>query len=47
MGSVGQYAARLLTVKVGALKKKSAATAIAAKVCARFESVQVQIILKL
>ena len=31
---LGQRAARLLGVKVGALKKKSAALAIPAKVCA-------------
>ena len=33
-GSVGQRAAKLLAVKVGLLKKKSAASAIPAKVCA-------------
>ena len=33
-GSVGQRAAKLLAVKVGLLKKKSAASAISAKVCA-------------
>ena len=32
MGSVGQRAANLLAVKVGVLKKKSAASAIPAKV---------------
>ena len=32
MGSEGQHAARLLTVKVGALKNKFAASAITAKV---------------
>ena len=34
MGSVGQRALKLLAVKVGILKKKSAALAIPAKVCA-------------
>ena len=34
-GSVGQRAAKLLAVKVGVLKKKSAALAIPPKVCAR------------
>ena len=34
MGSVGWRAAKLLTVKVGVLKKKSAASAITVKVCA-------------
>ena len=34
MGSVGQRAAKLLAVKVGVLKKKSAASAIPPKVCA-------------
>ena len=33
-GSVGQRAAKLLAVKVGLLKKKSAASAIPAEVCA-------------
>ena len=33
-GSVGQRAAKLLAVKVGVLKKKSAASAIPPKVCA-------------
>ena len=33
-GSVGQRAAKLLAVKVGLLKKKSAASAIPPKVCA-------------
>ena len=33
IGSVGQRAAKLLAVKVGVLKKKSAALAIPAKVC--------------
>ena len=34
IGSVGQSAAKLIAVKVGVLKKKSAASAIPAKVCA-------------
>ena len=34
IGSVGQRAAKLLAVKVGVLKKKSAASAIPPKVCA-------------
>ena len=34
MGSVGQLAAKLLAVKVEVLKKKSATSAIPAKVCA-------------
>ena len=34
IGLVGQRAAKLLAVKVGALKKKSAALAIPAEVCA-------------
>ena len=34
IGSVDQRAAKLLAVKVGFLKKKSAASAIKAKVCA-------------
>ena len=34
MGSVGQRAAKLQAVKFGVLKKKSAALAIPAKVCA-------------
>ena len=34
MGSVGQRASKLLAVKVGSLKKKSAAAAIPAKLCA-------------
>ena len=34
MGSVGQKAAKLLAVKFGVLKKKSAASAIPPKVCA-------------
>ena len=34
MGSVGQRALKLLTVKVGGLKKKSADSAITAKACA-------------
>ena len=33
-GSIGQRAAKLLAVKVGVLKKKSAASAIPAKACA-------------
>ena len=33
-GSVGQRALKLLAVKFGVLKKKSAASAISAKVCA-------------
>ena len=33
-GSVGQRTAKLLAVKVGLFKKKSAASAIPAKVCA-------------
>ena len=33
-GSVGQRAAKLLAVKVGVLKKKSAASAIPPKTCA-------------
>ena len=33
-GSVGQKAAKVLAVKVGVLKKKSAASAIPLKVCA-------------
>ena len=33
-GSVGQRAAKLLAVKVGVLKKKSAASAIPADLCA-------------
>ena len=33
-GSVGQRAAKLLALKVGGLKKKSAATAIPADLCA-------------
>ena len=33
-GSVGQKAAELLAVKIGVLKKKSAALAIPPKVCA-------------
>ena len=35
LGSVDQRAAKLLAVKVGVLKKKSAASAIPPKVCAR------------
>ena len=38
MGSVYQLAAKLLAVKVEVLKKKSATSAIPAKVCARVES---------
>ena len=34
MGTVGQRASKLLAVKVGVLKKKSAALAIPAKLCA-------------
>ena len=34
LGSVGQRAAKLLAVKVGVLKKKSAASAIPANACA-------------
>ena len=34
LGSVGQRAAKLLAVKVGGLKKKSAALAFTAKECA-------------
>ena len=34
MRSVGQRAAKLLAVKAGLLKKKSAASAISAEVCA-------------
>ena len=34
LGSVGQRASTLLAVKVGVLKKKSAATAIPAELCA-------------
>ena len=34
MGSQGQRAAKLLAVKIGLLKKKSAASAIPAKMCA-------------
>ena len=34
LGSVGQRAAKLLAVKVGVLKKKSAALAIPANACA-------------
>ena len=34
LGSVGQRAAKLLAVKFGGLKKKSAASAIPPKVCA-------------
>ena len=34
IGSVGQRAAKLLIVKVGGFKKKSAALAITAEVCA-------------
>ena len=34
LGSVGQRAAKLLAVKVGVLKKKSAASAITANACA-------------
>ena len=34
LGSVDQRAAKLLAVKVGVLKKKSAASAISAEVCA-------------
>ena len=34
MESVGQWAAKLLAVKVGVLKKKSATLAIPAEVCA-------------
>ena len=34
MGSVGQRAAKLLALKVGGLKKKSAASAFKAGVCA-------------
>ena len=34
LGSVSQRALKLLAVKVGVLKKKSAASAITAKVCA-------------
>ena len=34
MGSVGQRALKLLAVKVGGLKKKSAASAIPADLCA-------------
>ena len=34
MGSVGQRTAKLLAFKVGVLKKKSAASAISAEVCA-------------
>ena len=34
MGSVDQWAAKLLAVKVGVLKKKSAALAIPADLCA-------------
>ena len=51
-GSVGQRAAKLLAVTVGLLKKKSAASAIPAEVCASafigpgFENVWVRIILK-
>ena len=35
MGFVGQRTAKLLAFKVGVLKKKSATSAITAKVCAR------------
>ena len=34
MGSVGQRATKLLAIKVGVLKKKSASSAIPAKLCA-------------
>ena len=34
LGSVGQRASKLLAVKVGVLKKKSAPSAIPAKLCA-------------
>ena len=34
LGSIGQRAAKLLAVKVGVLKKKSAASAIPADLCA-------------
>ena len=34
LGSVGQRALKLLAVKVGVLKKKSAASVIPAKLCA-------------
>ena len=34
LGSIGQRAAKLLAVKVGVLKKKSAASAIPANACA-------------
>ena len=38
IGSVGQRASKLLAVKVGVLKKKSATLAIPPKVCARMFS---------